>query len=127
ALAGGLSGAERALRPVLVVELGAPIRGAAHVASPRPGHSCLPGQDDAPVPPALLRTPRHCAEAHVGLRRRPTSLPLVAKRTGDDDVLPRPLPALGGRSDVLVLNLPGRSGAAAVLAETSIACVEVLA
>src|SRR5262249_61612716 len=125
ALAGGLSGAERALRPVLVVELSTPIRGAAHVASPRPGHTCLPGQDAAPVPPALLRTPRHCAEAHVVLRRRQTSLPLVAKRTLDDDVLPDRLTALGARDDVLVLELPGRNAAAAVLAETSIACVDI--
>src|SRR5262249_10475592 len=117
----------RELRPVLVVELGAPIRGAAHVASPRRWHSCLPGQNDAPVPQALVRTPRYCAQAHVGLRWRPTSLALVARRAGDDDVLPDRLTALGSRDDVLVLELPGRHAAAAVLAKASIARVDVLA
>src|SRR5205823_7400109 len=76
---------------------------------------------------AALGLLRLADQAHVRLLRRAAALADVAGHAGADDVVPRALPALAARDDVVQAQFRGRKLAAAVLALVVVARADVAA
>src|SRR3990172_6799397 len=111
----------------IVVELGVPVRIALRELPPARRRVPVEEEREPERLGEALRLHRHRAKLHAGLRRRAPSLPLVARRAADHDVLPARVAALRSRDDVIVGGLWPRDPVAAVLAAPVVARVHVLA
>jgi hypothetical protein len=74
-----------------------------------------------------LRPHRKILQFHTSLRRSLVALLLIAVRTGNNNVLPYGLSALGFRNNVLVFEFLARDLKATVLALATVASIDILA